>query len=198
MQIAGGIGQGEQRFEIQMQRAVAQRRKVDQSGVAMGRLQREGKIHGYSGCAAAAFGIDHGEHLAARTFLLNLALRRRQAHEGFEKIGGGGGALDEFASPGAHRIHDDLRLVETADGEHGRVGQFLAQKFDGAQSRGGIIGGNVDQENVRAGGLNAAGNRIGSRERKTGASMHRAGYAGAIHQHLQHGALLVIRGHDDD
>ena len=55
---------------------------------------------------------------------------RGQANEGFQQIGGGGGALDEFARACAHRIHDDLRLIQIADGKNGAIGHFLVQQFN--------------------------------------------------------------------
>jgi hypothetical protein len=81
-------------------------------------LQRQGKVYRDGGCAATAFGVDHKEYFAAGTFFVNPALRGGQANESFEKIGGGSGALDVLASPGAHGIDDYLRLVEAADGEY--------------------------------------------------------------------------------
>jgi hypothetical protein len=129
---------------------------------------------------------------------LNLALGSGQANESFQQISSGGRALDEFASPGAHGAHDDLRLVETSDGEDGLVGEFLAQKFNGAHGGGGIVDWDIDQDNVGSGGLHSPGDGIGCCDRETGAGMNCAGYAGAIHQHLQHGALFIIGGYDDD
>ena len=69
----------------------------------------------------------------------------------------------------------------------------MARRADG-----GIVGGNIDQNNVGIGGLHAPHDGIGGRDRKTGAGMNRARHTGAIDQHLQHGALLVVGGDDDD
>src|ERR1700733_5271056 len=63
---------------------------------------------------------------------------------------------------------------------------------------GGMIGRNIHQDNVGSSGLHAPDDWIGCCDRETGAGMNRAGYAGSIHQHLEHGALLIIGGHDDD
>ena len=121
-----------------------------------------------------------------------------QAHKGFEQIGGVGGAFDEFARSGAHGVDDDLRLVQIADGKDGGVGHFLMQQFDGAQSQRRIVGGNVDQSDVGIGAAHPPRDRIGGGHRKTGAGVNRARHTGAVDEHLQHGALLVIRGDNDD
>ena len=113
MQVADGISHGEQRFQVQVQRAVSEWGNVNQGGAAVGSLQGQSKIDGYRGGAAAPFGVDHGEHLAARFFAAALSLRGGQPHKGFQQIGGGGGPLHEFASSGPHRIHDDLGLGQT-------------------------------------------------------------------------------------
>src|SRR5580698_6344608 len=179
-------------------RDVSQWGEIDQSGVAVSGLQSEGEVDGDRRGSAATFGVHHGEHLAPRTSLLNLALSCSEANKSLEKVRGGGGTLDELASAGAHGIYDDLRLVEIADGEHCCLGQLLVQKFNGAHGHSGIVGGNIDQDNIGAGGLHTARDGIGCRDRKTGAGMNRASYTGAIHQYLEHGALLIVGGHDDD
>ena len=69
VQIAGGVGHGEDGLEIQVQRGVAERSKVDQRRLSMGRLQSQREIDGHGGGAAAALGIDDGKNFAARTFL---------------------------------------------------------------------------------------------------------------------------------
>jgi hypothetical protein len=164
----------------------------------MSRLQSQGEVDGHGGRSTAAFSVDDGEDLTSRTSLLNLALGSSEANKSLQKVGGGGGTLDEFASAGAHGIYDDLRLVEIADGEHSCLGQFLVQKFNGAHGHGGIVGGDIDQENVGTGGLHAACDGIRYGDRKTGTGMDRASHASAIHQYLEDGALLIVSGHDDD
>jgi len=61
-----------------------------------------------------------------------------------------------------------------------------------------ILGRNVDQQNLGIGCLHAARDRIGCGYRETGAAMNRSGHAGAIDQHLQHGALFIVGGYDYD
>jgi hypothetical protein len=125
-------------------------------------------------------------------------LRGREAHEGLQQIGGVGRTFNEFACPGAHDIDDDLRLVQIADRKNSRVGHFLVQEFNGSQSQQRIVGGNVDQSHVGIGGSHPPGYRIRGSHRKTGAGVDRARHAGAVDQHLQHRALLVVRSDDDD
>ncbi len=66
------------------------------------------------------------------------------------------------------------------------------QQFDRAQSQGGIVSWNINQRDVGIGGAHAACDWIGARNRKTGAGMHCARHAGAVHEHLQYRALLVV------
>ena len=181
-----------------MQRGVAERSKVDESGVAISRLQREGEVDSDGGGSAAALGVDNGEDFAARAFFLNAALGGGEAHKGFEKIGSGGGALDELAGSGAHGAYDDLWLIEASDGKYGGVRKFLMKKLDGVHGRSGIIRGNVNEQDIGMGSLYAAHDGIGRGNGETGTGMNRAGHTGAIDQHLEHGALLIVRGHDDD
>jgi hypothetical protein len=68
VKIAGGVGNIEQRFEVEMQRGVSERREVDQGRVAVRGLQGQRKVDGYGGGSAAALGVDDGEYLSARTF----------------------------------------------------------------------------------------------------------------------------------
>jgi hypothetical protein len=136
--------------------------------------------------------------LTTRSFLLHAALRRGQADKCFQQAGRGGGALDELASSDAHGTHNDLRLVEISDGKHCGIRQFLMQKFHCAHRRSGIIGRNIDHQDIGISGLHPAHDRVRGRYRKTGAGMDRAGHAGSVHQHLEHGALLVVSGDDYD
>jgi len=129
---------------------------------------------------------------------VNPALSRSEANKGFEQVGGSGGTLDKFAGAGAHGADDDLRLAEAADGEDGGVGQFLAKKFDGAHGHGMVVGGDIDEKNIRTGGLHAAHDGVGGGNGEGGAGVDGAGHTGAIDQHLEHGALFIVGGHDDD
>src|SRR5579863_2312670 len=99
MQVARGVGHGEQGLEIEVQGRVAERREIDEGRVSMGRLQSKREVHRDCGGSAAAFGVDHGKNLTAGTFFLNSALGRGQAYESLEKIGRGGGAFDKLARP---------------------------------------------------------------------------------------------------
>ena len=115
-----------------MQGAVTQGRQIHQRGVVVNRLQGKSQIDGNGGRAAAAFGIHDGEHLAPGIFPPWLAASRGQANEGFQEIGGGGGALDVFAHTRPHGIHNQLRLRHGADCEQRRIGKFLVQQLHGA------------------------------------------------------------------
>ena len=127
----------------------------------MGRLQGEGKIDGHGGGSAAAFGVDDGKDFAARAFFVNPALGCGETNKSFEQISGRGGALDELAGAGAHGADDYLRLAQASDGEDGGIGKFLAKKFDGAHGGGRVVGRNIDQKDIRSGGLDAAHDGIG-------------------------------------
>jgi len=106
--------------------------------------------------------------------------------------------LNELARSSAHRVDDNLRLVEDADGENGILGHFLVQEFNRAQSQLMIVRGNVDEGYVGIRSAYPAGYRIGPGYGKTGARMHSARNAGAIDQHLQQRALLVVTSDNDD
>ena len=101
-------------------------------------------------------------------------------------------------APDAHGADDHLRLVEIADGKDGGFGQFLMQKFHSAHRRTRIVRRNIHHDHVGIGGLHPAHDWVRGRDRKTGARVYRPGYAGSVHQYLQHGALLVVRGDDHD
>src|ERR1700722_7861122 len=197
MEIAGGAGDIEKRLQIEMQSAVTERCKVDEGGLAIGRLQGQGQVDGHGGGSAAAFGVDDREYFSSRAFLLNAALGGGESNKGLEKVGGGGGAFNEFAGPVTHGADNDLRLAEASDGEDGGLGKFLAKKFDGAHGDHMAVGGDIHQNDVGIGGLYAAHDGIGGSHGETGAGMNRGGDAGAVDQHLEHGALLIVGGHDD-
>ena len=144
------------------------------------------------------FGIDDGKDFAPRPLTVNLPLRRSQPDEGLEQVGGGGGALDEFARAGAHGAHDDLRLGHTAHGKNRGVAHFLVDQFNGPQGQRVIVRGHVHENDLRAGALHPAQDRVRDHNRITGAGVHHARHAGAIDQHLQHGTLLAILGDDYD
>src|ERR1700722_9052014 len=97
MEIAGGAGDIEKRLQIEMQGAVSERCKVDEGGLAIGRLQGQGEVDGHGGGSASAFGVDDREYFSSRAFLLNPALGSSESNKRFEKIGGGGRAFNEFA-----------------------------------------------------------------------------------------------------
>ena len=188
----------ELRLQIHVQGGVSQGRNVHQRHVAVGRVQRQGQVHGGGGGAAAALGIDYGKDFSPRPFPVNFPLRRGQPDEGFEQVGGGGGTLDEFARAGAHGAHDDLGLGHAAHRKDGGVPHFLMDQFDGPQRQGVIVRGHIHQHDLRAGALHPAQDRVGDHHRITGAGVHHARHAGAVHQHLQHGTLLAILGDDYD
>ncbi len=76
VKVARGVGDIEQRFQVEVEGGVAEGREIDQGGAAVGRLQRQSEIDGNGGGSAAAFGIDDGKDFAARAFFLNPALGR--------------------------------------------------------------------------------------------------------------------------
>ena len=135
VQVGDGVGDGEGRLEIEMQGAMAEGRQVDQRRAVVNRLQGQSQIDGDGGGAAAAFGVHDGEHLSPGTFAPGLAASCGQADEGFQQIGGGGGALDVFAHSRPHGADNQLGLSHGADGEHGGIGKFLVQQLDGPQRR---------------------------------------------------------------
>ena len=198
MQIANRIPHAELWLKVQVQPGMSQRRNVNQRYIAMGRMQRQRQVHGGGGRPTPALGVDYGKDFSPRSFAVHLSLRRSQPHKGFEQVGGGGGAFDEFARPGTHGAHDDLGLGHAAHREDDRVPHFLMDQFNGPQRQGGIVGGHVDQHDLRTCTLHPAQNRIGDHHRITGAGVHHPRHAGAVHQHLQHGTLLSILGYDYD
>src|SRR4029079_16376015 len=100
MQVANRVHYSELGFQVHVQGGVPQRRNVNQRHVAMGRVQRQGKVYGRRGGAAAAASIHDGKDFSPRSFIVHFPLRRRQADESFEQVCGGGGAFDKFASTG--------------------------------------------------------------------------------------------------
>src|ERR1700688_4021017 len=180
-----------------MQGAVSEGCKVDEGGLAIGRLQGQGEVNGHGGGSAAPFGVDDREYLSSRAFLLNAALGGGEANKGFEKVGGSGGAFNEFAGSVTHGADNDLRLTEASDGEDGGLREFLAKKFDGAHSDDVTVDGDIHQNNVGIGSLYPAHDGIGGSHGESGAGMNRAGDAGAVDQHLEHSALFIVGGHDD-
>ena len=75
---------------------------------------------------------------------------------------------------------------------------FLMDQLDGAQRQGVIVRGHIHQHDLGIGALHPAQDRICDHHRITGAGVHHARHAGAVHQHLQHGTLLAILGDDYD
>jgi len=69
VKIARGVGDIEQRLQVEMKGGVSERREVDESSLAKGGLQGESEVDGDGGGSAAAFGVDDGKYLAAGTFL---------------------------------------------------------------------------------------------------------------------------------
>src|SRR5271170_7942468 len=136
MEIGESVGDGEGWFEIEMQGAVTERREVDERSAVMNRLQGQSQVDGDGGGAAATFGVHYGEDFSARAFAPRLAAGRGQADEGFQQIGGAGGAFDIFANSRAHGADDQLGLSHGADGEHSRFGNFLMKQFYCPERRG--------------------------------------------------------------
>src|SRR6202046_4333617 len=180
-----------------MQGGVPEGCKVDEGGLPVCTLQGQGEVDGHGGGSAAAFGVDDRKYFSSRTFLLNPALGGGEPNNGFEKVGGGGGAFNEFAGPVTHGADNDLRLAEASDGEDSGIRELLAKKFDGAHSDHMAVGGDIHQKDVGIGGLYAAHDGIGGSHGKSGAGVNRAGDAGAVDQHLEQGALFIVGGHDD-
>ena len=107
-------------------------------------------------------------------------------------------ALSEFAGPSSHGIDDDLGLIQIADRENSSLGHLPVKEFKGSQCQLRIVGGNIDQSHIRIGGADPPCDRIRSSYGIVGAGKHRTGYAGAVHQYLQHCALLIVSGRDND
>ena len=198
VKIAGGVGHVEYRLQIHVQRGVAERSKVHQRSLPVGGLQRQREIDGHGSRAVSAFCIDDRKNFAANPFLTSSALRGGEAHERLQHIGGIGRPFDEFARPRTHGVDDDLRLVQVADGKNRGIGHFLMQQFDGSQGERRIVGGNVDQGHIGIRGAYPPGHRIRGGHRKAGAGMDRPRHTGAVDQHLQHRALLVVGGDNYD
>ena len=194
MQVGDGVRNGEDRLEIEMQGAVTQRRQVHEGRAVVSRLQGKSQIDSDGGGAAAAFCVHDGEHFSPRTFAPGLAAACAQADEGFEQIGGGGGTLNVFADSGPHGTDNQLRLGHGADGEHGGIGKLLMQQLHRPQRRGDAIGGDVDQNHVGGEGLSSADDRVVGSQRHGRVAAHGVRHAGAIHQNLEHRALIMVRG----
>jgi hypothetical protein len=134
------------------------------------------------------------EDLSARSFVVHFPLRRSQPDEGLKQVGGGGRAFDEFARAGPHRADNDLRLGHAAHREDGHVPHFLVNQFDGPQRRGVIVRGHVHDHDLGICALHPPQHRVGDHHRIAGAGVHHLRHAGAVHQYLQHGALVAILG----
>ena len=157
-------------------------------------LESQGEVDGDGGGAVPAFGVDDGEYFAAGGLAAGLAACGGQADERFEEVGGAGGALDVLADACAHGAHDELGLCHGADGKDGSVGEFLMQDFDGADGGRQGIGGNIHQNDVGGETLSLTDDRVVGGQRKGRVAAHGASYAGAIHKHLEHSALVIVRG----
>ena len=93
------------------------------------------------------------------------------------------------------------RLIETSDGEDGGVGQFLVEKFNGAHGHGTawIPEGEYQPAarpdwqpaHVRMTGSDAASGKLAQ------VSTVRLRAVPSTNR-LEHGALLIVSGHDDD
>lgn len=143
-------------------------------------------------------GID-GEFLSTLTFSLNMAMPGGvEATEGLQKVICVGGILDVLASAGSHRIDDDQRLVGISDGEHSRLCQGPAEKFNGTHSRRGIFFRNLNKNDNRVRSPHTQHDRIRCLNREIAAGQHRAGYAGAVHEGPEHCALVIVSGDDND
>ena len=69
-------------------------------------------------------------------------------------------------------------------------------QFDRTQREGVIVRWHVDQHDFGICALDPAQYGIVGRYRITGACVHSPGYAGSVHQNLQHGSLLAILSDD--
>src|SRR6267143_2847512 len=163
-----------------MQGGVPQGSQIDESGLPMCSLQRQSQIYSHRGGAASALGVDHRKDLAPRTLLSHPPLGGGEAYEGFQKVGGGGGTLNELTRAGPHGIDDHLGLIKCSDGEDRGLGHLQVEQFNGSQSHRRIVGGNVDQGDVGIGSAYAASDWILGSNGEAGASVCGARYAGAI------------------
>jgi hypothetical protein len=144
MQVARGVGYGENWLQVEVQRCMSERSDVYQCRLSMRRLQSKRKVYGYGGGTASPLGIEHGKNFAAGTFLPHTPLGRAKAHKGFQQVSRGCRALDKFPRPGPHCANDYLRLIEIADGKYCGVRHLLVQQFNRSQGRGRIVRRDVD------------------------------------------------------
>jgi hypothetical protein len=170
------------------------RREVDESRALINRLQGQSQVHGNGGGTAATFCVHYGEHFSARTFASGFAAHRGEADEGFQQIGGGGGALDKFPDSRAHGADDQLGLSHRADGEDGRFGDFLVKQFYRPERGCDAVGGDIDQNYVGRKGMSLTDDGVVGGQGHDLVAAHGMGHAGAIHENLQHGALVVVGG----
>ena len=70
------------------------------------------------------------------------------------------------------------------------------EEFDGAQSAGDAIGGEIDQNHVGGESLRLADDWIGRGQGQDRVGADGAGNAGAIDENLEDGALVVVGGED--
>ena len=109
-----------------------------------------------------------------------------QPYECFEKVSGGGGALDVLAGAGTHRPNNHLGLRHATDGKDDRAGELLVDQFNGAERQGVVLGGHIYQYDGRIRALDTAQNRVADRIGKSGAGVDNSRHAGTVHQYLQH------------
>ncbi len=194
MQIGDGVRDSKRGLEIEMQSAMAQWSKVHECGAVLNGLEGESQIHGDRSGATSALSVHDSENFSAGSFAARLATCGSQSHKRFQKIGRGSRPLDVLARPRPHSADDQLGLRQASNGEHGRIGKFLMQEFDGAQRRRDFFGGDVHQNHVGRKSLRLADDRIGGRQRQRLVTAHGARHAGSIHQDLEHCALVIVRG----
>ena len=198
MEVAESVGDGETRFQVEMKSAMAERSKIDERGAGMDGLQGESEIYGDRSGSAAALGIDDGEDFVAGVFAPGLAASGGKADEGIKEVGGCGGTLDVFADAGTHGIDDELRLVHGAKGKDGGVGDFLMNQLDGTHGRSGVLGRDINQDDLGCVALGFKDGGIAGGERKSGMGADRAGDAGSVDQDLEHGTLIIVSGKDSN
>jgi len=102
VKIARGVGDIEQRLQVEMKGGVSERREVDESSLAKGGLQGESEVDGDGGGSRCRLWALTMENTLPRGPSCEPALSRSEANKGFEQVGGSGGTLDKFA--GAARM----------------------------------------------------------------------------------------------
>jgi hypothetical protein len=156
-------------------------------------LQRNGGVHRQRSGAASTFGIDDGEDpglSAAASF----AARGRVACERFQQPLGSRHAIDELASPGAHRANNGHGVAHFADSENRDVIGCGADQFDGTNCTLRVVRVDIDQYDFGVLILNLADDGICCADGKANIAEHGAGNVGAFQTILKNDRLLAVLG----